>query len=360
MTDRRYLRIALLVPAIIILYYVFQIFRPFLVSVILAAILVSLAYPAFEWTCRRLKGRRGWAALITCLWLTLLIIVPFVVILVLLAQQVAHVYTSFQAEAENGHVAALLAPDPGGWIGSIRLWLSEQLGLEDLDVMANVGAALQQASVLLLRYATDILSGVFSVFMNFFIILITMFFLFRDGERLSAEIRGWSPLSLRYEQRLVQTFRQVASAAVVGNLLTALAQGTASGIVFWSLGVSNAIFWGALSAFGSLIPVVGASIVWVPWAIYFFATGMYLQGVLMVALQSLIVGSIDNVLRPILIEGKARMHTLVVFLSIIGGIAYFGILGMFLGPIIVALGLTFLELYKTEFREELMKIPHEE
>jgi predicted PurR-regulated permease PerM len=359
MTDRKYLRIALLVPAIIILYYVFQIFRPFLVSVLLAAILVSLAYPAFEWTCDRLKGRRGLAALITCLWLTLLFLVPFVVVLIMLAQQVAQVYTGLQAEAESGRIAAMLDPDPEGWVGSIRLWLSEQLGLEDVDLMTNVGAALQQASVFLLRHATEILSGVFSVFMNFFIILITMFFLFRDGERLHAEIRTWSPLSSQYEQRLVDTFRQVASAAVVGNLLTALAQGTAAGIVFWSLGVQNAVFWGALSAFGSLIPVVGASIIWVPWAIYFFVTGMYLQGILMVALQSLIVGSIDNVLRPILIEGKAKMHTLVVFLAIIGGIAYFGILGMFLGPIVVALGLTFLELYKTEFREELV-VPYEE
>jgi len=180
--------------------------------------------------------------------------------------------------------------------------------------------------------------------------IVTMFFLFRDGHRLRDELASLSPVSQRYTDLLSTTFREVARATVVGNLLTAMAQGLASGIIFWSLGVSNALFWGTISAFFSLVPVVGAAIIWIPWAIYFLVSGSIVKGILMVALQALVVGSLDNVLRPLLIEGRIRMHTMLVFFSIMGGIAYFGVLGMVFGPIIVALGMTLLEVYKIEVR----------
>jgi predicted PurR-regulated permease PerM len=343
-------RLVLVIAGLIVLYFVFQIFRPFLAAIAVAVVLSTLSYPAFETLAGRLGGRRGWAALIACLCLTLVIVVPFVLLLIMLGQQVSQVYQQFQTMLERGDFNKLttLADIP-----SLRrplAWLERVVDLKRFDLGGNLSGLLRQASVFLLTHSKAILTGVFNLIFDFFIMVVTMFFLFRDGYRFREELASLSPVSKRYTDLLTMTFRNVARATIIGNLLTALAQGAASGIIFWSLGIPNALFWGTMTAFCSLVPVVGATIVWGPWALYFLLSGGIVRGILMIALQALVVGSIDNVLRPLLIEGRIRMHTLIIFFSIMGGIAYFGVLGMVFGPIIVALGMTLLEVYKIEVR----------
>ncbi len=356
MSERRYVRIFLLIPALIVLYYVYEIFRPFWMPIVLAIILVSLSYPSFEWTCRKMNGRRGWAAFVTCLWITALIILPLVFLGILVAREVIDVYARFANQLSRENLGSLLSFH-SDYLTPVFSWLSEQLGVSRQDLIARMSTALQRVGVFLLSHSTDLVSSVFTMVWDFFLMIVTMFFLFRDGGRLNQMIRSLSPLSHAYEQRIVNTFRRVARAAVLGNMATAAIQGFASGLVFLGLGISNALFWGTLSAFASLIPVLGATLVWLPWAIYFFATGSIAKGIALTVLETVVVGSIDNLVRPLLMEGRAQMHTLIVFFAVVGGIAYFGVLGMFFGPIIVALGLTFLELYRSEFERELDKAP---
>ncbi|MFQ5928683.1 MAG: AI-2E family transporter [Acidobacteriota bacterium] len=351
------MRIFLLISSAFVLYFLFQIFQPFLLPISLAVILVSLCYPVFDWTCRKLKGRRGWAALMTCLWVTASIIVPFVVLLVLLAGEVTEVYQEFERKLESGELENLLDLRDNSYLQPLLNWIN--LDLENIDLIGSFADPLQQVSLFFLRHSTALFSGLFHMITGFLIMLVTMFFLFRDGNRLMEELKTWSPFPERYEQLLVNKFQEVTSATVLGSLLTALAQGTAGGLLFWLLGISNVLFWGFLIALFSLVPVVGTGIVWVPWAIYFFAMGSLFRGIILVAAGVLVVGMIDNFLRPLFIEGKAKMHTLLVFFAIMGGIAYFGMVGMIFGPIIVAVGLTFLELFKIEFRSELAKLIEE-
>jgi predicted PurR-regulated permease PerM len=143
----------------------------------------------------------------------------------------------------------------------------------------------------------------------------------------------------------VERFRAVTRATVLGNLATALVQGAISGLIFFFLGLPSPVLWGALTALLSLVPMVGTALVWAPWSIYLFAIGSPVKAVIFLVLQILIVGGVDNVLRPMLIEGKVKMHTLLVFFSILGGISYFGILGMFFGPLLFAIAMTLLEFY---------------
>ncbi|HXK61872.1 MAG TPA: AI-2E family transporter [Acidobacteriota bacterium] len=340
----------LLLAALIVLYFVYQIFRPFLAAIAVALVLSSLFYPQFEVLVQQMKGRRGWAALIACLCLTLVIVIPFVILLVLLAQQVSQIYSQFEAMAARGDFKGITTLEDIPFLQRPLAWLNGVVDLNQMDIVGSIAGVLRQASVFLLAHTTSIVSGLFSLIFNFVIMIVTMFFLFRDGPLFRNELASLSPVSKRYTDLLSSTFREVARATIIGSLLTALAQGTAAGIIYWSLGISNALFWGTMSAFFSLVPVVGAALIWVPWAAYLLLTGSIVKGILMIVLQSLVVGSLDNVLRPALIEGRVRMHTMIVFFSIMGGITYFGVLGMVFGPIIVALGMTLLEVYKIEAR----------
>jgi len=174
---------------------------------------------------------------------------------------------------------------------------------------------------------------------------IVLFFLLRDVEYFTSSMRLISPLSDNQEQLFVERFRSVTRATVLGNLATALTQGALSGLIFLILGLPSPVLWGALTALLSLVPMVGTALIWVPWAIYLFATGSPVKAVIFLVVQIVVVGGVDNFLRPMLIEGSVKMHTLLVFFSILGGISYFGILGMFFGPLIFAIAMTLLEFY---------------
>lgn len=355
MTERKYVRIFLLLPALLTLYFVFRIFQPFFQPIALAVMLASLCYPIYAWIRRKLKKRASLASLVTCLLVMALIVVPFVLLILAFAREVGVVYLALQERIEAGEFRELMNFRESQYVGPVLDWISQYIDLENIDILGSLTSTLQNMSVLFLRHSTEILGGVAQLISKFFIMLVTMFFLFRDGARIVEEFKSLTPLTERYEDVLVRKFKEVTRATFLGSLLTALAQGVAGGIVFWALGISNIVFWSSMIALFSLVPVVGSALIWGPWAIYFFLTGSVVKGIVLIALAVLFIGMVDNLVRPLFIQGQAGMHTLLVFFSIMGGIAYFGMIGMIFGPIIVSLGLTFLELYRIEFKEELIK-----
>lgn len=364
MEERRFVRLSLIIPFAIVLYFVYRIFEPFIMPVFLAAILATLCFPAYSLILEWLRGRANWAALITCLGVTAILIVPFVMLIVSLAGQATQVYLSVQAAIQDPESHWEMWLDPKQWpeqsflgsaVATIQAYLP--VDLSQIDFLGAITSSLQTLSGFLVRYSTAIATGVAHLITNFFIMIVCMFFFFRDGAQMLTQIKAWTPLSESYETVILAKFQGVAQATVFGSLLTAIAQGVAAGLVYWILGIPNVVLWGTLTAIFSLVPVIGTALIWVPWAIYFVASGSPIRALLLVLAAILFVGMIDNILRPILIEGQAKMHTLLVFFAIMGGISYFGITGMIMGPIIVALGLTFLELYKVEFRHELEKRP---
>jgi predicted PurR-regulated permease PerM len=242
-------------------------------------------------------------------------------------------------------IAAWLQPDSNPILRRIQPWLPASWRLENFEIGTQLGSQAQRIGIAVLGAATTFAAGLFNFLMDYFIMLVVLFFLLRDSTYFSESIRGISPLSRAQEDRFIERFRVVARATVLGNLLTALVQGTISGVIFLILGLPNPILWGALTALLSLVPLVGTALVWVPWTIYLIAVGAYGRAVVFLLAQIVVVGGIDNFLRPMLIEGRVRMHALVVFFSILGGIAYFGILGMFLGPLIFAIAAAFVEFF---------------
>lgn len=169
------------------------------------------------------------------------------------------------------------------------------------------------------------------------IMLYVLFFLFRDGRSIARNVRAAMPLSDAYNERLIEKFVGVVRATVKGNILIALIQGTIGGVALWALGIDAALLWGALMVFLSLLPAVGAAIVWVPIAIYFFSTGEIWRGVVLVFIGAAVIGLVDNILRPVLVGKDTRLPDYLILVSTVGGLSVFGINGFVIGPLIAAL-----------------------
>jgi len=329
----------------VVLYLCFRIMQPFLMPIFLALILSTLLDPIYEALARRMGNGKTVASLAVCLGLTVAIVLPVLLLSISLASEANDAYQNLRDPETVKKIAAWLDPGANPILRKIQPWLPSSWRFENFDIGTKLGSQAQRIGVAVLAVATTFATGAFNFLMDYFIMLVVLFFLLRDSAYFAEGVRWISPLSKRQENLFVERFRVVTRATVLGTLVTALVQGTLSGIIFLVLGLPNPILWGALTALLSLVPVIGSASVWVPWTLYLLAVGTYGRALIFSGSQIVVVGGIDNFLRPMLIEGRVRMHTLVVFFSILGGIGYFGILGMFIGPLVFAMGIAFLEFY---------------
>ena len=337
---------ALLGSFAVILYFCFRIMQPFLMPVFLALVLSTLLTPLYERVAGRLHNRPSLAALLICIGLTLAIVVPIVLLSVSLAREANDVYEHVRDPEMAAKLKTWFNPNTSPVLAKIRTWLPASLAIPDIDEIGErIGSQAQAIVAGALAFTTTFAAGVVNFLMDYFIMVIVLFFLLRDSNYFARSVREISPLSDAEESLFVERFRVVTQATVVGSIATSAAQGVLSTLIFWIIGLPNPILWGALTALLSLVPVVGTALVWVPWTIYLFATGSTARAIIFMALQIVVVGGIDNILRPLLIEGRVKMHTLVVFFSILGGIGYFGILGIFIGPLVFAIAIAFVEFY---------------
>jgi len=333
---------------LIALYFCFRILQPFWMPFVMALILAALLFPFYEYLEKRWNHRKNLSALCVCAALTAGLLLPLLFLLISVAHEALGIYEAAKDPRKLQQWRAWLDADTNPMLQGLEHWLPGSLKIRDLQLGTRLREQAESWGLAALAYMTAFAGGLFNFLMNYFIMVTTLFFVLRDADYFAQKIRSISPLSEKYERIFVERFRVIAKATVIGNLLTAVAQGVAGGLVFVILGLPSPILWGTLTALFSLLPVVGTAIIWVPWTLYLLATGSIGKAALLALLEAVAVGIIDNFLRPWLIEGKVRMHTLLVFFSIMGGMNYFGIAGLLLGPLIVAVTLTFFEIYRLE------------
>lgn len=339
--DNAFLIIVLLAA----LYVVYLLLAPFLMVILLSGVLVSIFYGLYQWFVQRLGGREGFAALVMVLLIALVIILPATNFLFYLSKRSIEGFSAVT-----------------GWINSGALERTvREAGVLDrftfidpsiLNVRQYLITVSSRVSGFLLSGGKAFIVGTTQFLTSLILMLFTMFFLFRDGERLVNRVMYLTPLSNKYDKIIFQRFRDVSFSTIVSTFLTAIAQGVVGGISFVIVGVP-ALFAGVVMAFLSLLPYVGAAIVWAPAGIYLLVTGKIWQGIFLLIWGAVVVSLVDNVLRPILIKGKAQVHPLLIFFSIFGGIIAFGFWGMILGPIIIAIAFTLLHIYELEYRDVL-------
>ena len=316
---------------------------PFFGPILWGAIIALLFAPVYRWLLPRLKRRRTLAALATLLIVLLIVILPAAMVTASLAREAAAVVARLQsgelnpAQYFHGLFDALPA-----WITS----LLDRFGLVDFETLQRrVAAGLTQGSQFIATQAVGIGQNTFEFVVDFFITLYLAFFLIRDGEHLSRDVRNAIPLSPEHKRELLGKFATVIRATVKGNLLVAAIQGALGGMAFWFLGVGGALLWAVLMAFLSLLPAVGAGLVWLPVALYFLVTGAVWQAVALTAWGVLVIGMVDNLLRPMLVGKDTQMPDYLVMITTLGGMAVFGINGFVIGPAIAAMFIAVWHIY---------------
>jgi predicted PurR-regulated permease PerM len=311
------------------------ILAPFFEAILWAIILAVLFAPLQRWLRARLGGRHNVAALLSLLVILLMVILPVALVATAFLGELRTAYGMFQAgELE---VSAYLERMQGilpGWITNQLI----EMGLADMaGIRQTVAGALAKAGQYIASRALVIGENTFAFILNSFIMLYLLFFLLRDGGRLALRIRDAIPLDVELQGMLAGKFAEVIRATVKGSVVVALIQGALGGLIFWLLGIHAAVLWGVVMAFLSLVPAVGASLIWAPAAVYLIATGEIGQGVILITFGVLVIGLVDNFLRPILVGKSTRMPDFLVLISTLGGIAVLGISGFVTGPLIAAL-----------------------
>ena len=326
--------------------------RPF-VNIIIIGIVLSALFRPVHRRLHALCGLRGtWSALLTTgLIFTCLIIPVFFFLGALLAQGVQSV-DALQASLAATDFNSLFSHDA---IAPYLNWIQEHLPFLDLKKLALQADLLdisKTAGQFLLDSGTKIVGNVFVVTMNFVILMFVLFFLIRDGDVMMSRLRYLLPLSTDQENRIFRQLDDVSKSVILGAFIIALAQGTAGGVGLFIVGIKP-FFWGCMMGFASLIPVVGTAIIWLPVSVYLMLTGQWQWGVFMMAWGAVVISGIDSVIRPILMQNRSKMSTFWVFLSIIGGIKFFGALGILYGPLILGFAMVMLSLYAEDYQHVL-------
>jgi predicted PurR-regulated permease PerM len=325
------------------------ILAPYGGAIFWGVVLAILFAPIYRWLLKKTRGKPNLAAILTLLLIIVIVILPLTLISVSIVNQAASVVEMVRSgELTVGMFFNKVMAVLPNWLINLldRFHLTS---LSSLQERLTTGAS--QVSQVVAQKAIDASLYTFDFLTSLCILLYLLFFLLRDGDKLADRIRAAVPLSRKYKQRLFRNFTTVIRATVKGNILVAIAQGALGGLIFWFLDVRAPVLWGVLMAFLSLLPAVGAAIVWAPVAVYFLATGATWQGITLAAFGVFVIGLVDNVLRPILVGQDTKMPDYVVLLSTVGGMALFGLNGFVIGPVIAALFIAAWDLFvsATEF-----------
>lgn len=320
----------------------------FLMAILLAGIFAGLAQPLY----RRLEAlfgrRRHLASLATLSILALMVILPLALLGSLLVAQTLDL-TQAIALWLKGHLNDPVA----------RAELLQRLPFHDLiaphwnTLAKQVSEATAGVSKALVEGLSSVTLGTVNFLLLTFVFFYSLYFLLIDGRRLLWRILYYLPLNSRDERLLLERFTSVTRATLRGSVLIAILQGTLAGIAFAVAGIPNAVFWGSVMALLSTIPNVGAALVWIPAAVVLVIQGHSTTGIALAAFCGLVVGSLDNILRPILVGKDTKMHELLIFFSTLGGIFLFGFPGLFIGPVIASLFVSIWEIYGVEFADVL-------
>lgn len=314
------------------------------------AVFIAIVFsPLQERSAHVCRGRRGWAAFGTLVVIIVSVLLPTALLTASITQEAAAFYERFK----TGDISLSEYFQRG--IDALPSWVRgglDRLGLADLsEVQRKLVEALGRSSQALTSRVMTIGQNTLEFVVNLFVMLYVLFFLLRDGKSLSAQAARALPLEKRHTERLLKQFATVVRATVKGNVVVALVQGTLGGLAFWVLGISGPLLWGALMALLSLLPAVGAAMVWGPVAVYLLSTGSIWPAVALTAWGVLVIGLVDNVLRPILVGKETRMPDYLVLIATLGGLAAFGINGFVIGPVIAAIFLATWDIF-AEARHE--------
>ena len=318
----------------LLVWLVFLILRPFLEPLGWAAVLAILLAPWHN----RLAARWGptRAAIVETTGVTLGLVVPGILLGIYFIREGIQAAQGLQELVASGRLDK-----------AARVWasMSRSFGLRNVELGSLLQDAARSLAAFLAGSLGAIVANVVLLILYLFLLLFALFYFLRDGKDIMARVRRLLPFDGPLRERMLTEAQRLIQASVTVSLVIAVVQGTICGLAFALVGISTPLFWALVMSFLALLPVVGAWPVWLPVAIWFLATRQIYSGILLLAMCGGLAGTIDNILRPLLLSGRSRLDGLMVFVSVLGGIAAFGMIGLVLGPIIFAMALAVLDVY---------------
>ena len=334
LTRERVLVLVLAIVTLLVGVLGFRLVQPFVPAITWALVLAVMANPMHEALLRRL--RRPWlAAILAAIAITVVVALPAAFTINLLAREALSSSESLGSLLEGDRWKAMLDRVPQ--LEAVRGWVESQVDLR---------AEFARVSETVTEWVRGFLAGSLQFATATLITLFLLFYFLRDKRTLLNGVRSLVPLAPPEADKVMRKVGDTIYAIVYGTLVVAVVQGVLGGLIFWWLDIPAPLLWGAVMALLAVLPLFGAAIVWVPVALYFAVQGDWDKALVLTAWGAIIVSLVDNVLYPVLVKGRLRLHTVLVFIAVLGGLAVFGATGVVLGPLVLAVGVALIEIWR--------------
>lgn len=320
------------------------VFLPFIGAIVLALTLAVAFNPVYAWILRRFNNRASWAALATILLVVLVIIIPIAFLGALVFKEAGVVYSVFRDGSGEAYV------------GNLNRVINAKLQDISPGLAFDARAVFEKILNFFVRNLGGVFSGISGAVFSLFLALMALYYLFKDGAKLKRAVMNLSPLADEYDDQVFDKLAQTVSSVVKGSLLVAVIQGALTGVGFFVFGIPNPAIWGAIGVIAALIPMIGTAVVIVPGLVYLFSAGSAGAALGLLAWGAVIVGSVDNLLRPKLFERGINIHPFFILISVLGGLEFFGAVGFLLGPLLLSLLFSLLDIYKKEFKRDVEQV----
>ena len=325
-----------------------RLFWPFISVIILAAVVTSIFKPFYVLLNRKLSPL--FSSLLTCALIFLILFIPTVFFVGILSKEAYGLYLMGKEAVISDQIKQILITTK--ILDKINLILSNfHINITGEELNKGISELGKVVGFFLYQQASSVASNILKFFVYFFFMLMIIYYLLMDGDKLISFIVNLSPLPKEQDEKLIQKFKDMAGAILIGNGLGGLIQGIAGGIVFYLFGLKSSFLWGVIMALLAFVPIIGIGVVFIPAAIYLFFIGRIAAGIFFIVFYLVLSISVDNLLKPKLVGRRVKMHTLLVFFSIIGGLNIFGILGIIYGPLITTAFITLTDIYYTSYQE---------
>lgn len=322
-------------------YLTYQIMKPFLIPLAWAIVFSILFYPLNAYLYRIIRIRAV-AASATLFLIVVVILGPLASIAIILNKEISSLLVGLNEEGIEKISGAIRNPNIVSYLDMLR----SAVGEHNLPTPEEFAGYIRSWGAVMVKQLSARLSNVFSAVVDFLFMLFAAFFLLKDGATFLDKLTGYLPFRPLYNERLAAQVKDMVVSTVYGGIAVALIQGTLGGLAFLVLGIESPILWGSVMFVMSFVPLVGTFAVWGPAAAVLLFQGAYAKAVILVLIGIFVISMVDNILKPLIIGSRTKMHTLVIFFSVLGGLNFFGIIGLILGPLITALFVSMLEIFR--------------
>lgn len=341
MAVNRFYFIALTFLVLVLGYLSYQILKPFLSPIAWAIVLSLVFYPVYAFLLKYIKWRTV-ASFITLGIILIIILGPFSYLSILLVKELKYI----SGYVEEGRLEALQKALEHPGIKALADRITSMFNITEAEMDKAIIDGISNLGKDLIGRITKGMGDVVTVVLNFIFMAFAIFFLLKDGTEFLKRIRDYMPFSEEQKDRLVAQIRDIIISTVYGGVVVAIVQGIIAGFAFYILGIPSPVVWGLATSIASFIPLIGAFAIWGPATVYLFVQGAVLKGIALAIVGVFGISLIDNVLKPIIIGGRTKMPILVIFFSVLGGIKLFGLIGLVMGPLVLAIFVSVIEIFR--------------